>query len=68
MSQEELARAAETDMTQIGGVERGVRNPSYSTLLRIAKALDSSVGAITTLADQRLASKQGSPPPRRPSR
>jgi transcriptional regulator with XRE-family HTH domain len=52
MSQEELADAAGTDLTQVGGVERGVRNPSYSTLLRLAGALRTSVGQLTTLADQ----------------
>ena len=52
MSQEELAEAAGTDLTQVGGVERGVRNPSYTTLLRLATALGTSVGKLTTLADQ----------------
>lgn len=52
MSQEELAEAAGTDLTQVGGVERGVRNPSYTTLLRLATALGTSVGRLTTLADQ----------------
>lgn len=52
MSQEELAEAAGTDLTQVGGVERGVRNPSYTTLLRMATALGTSVGALTTLADR----------------
>ncbi len=52
MSQEELAEAAGTDLTQVGGIERGVRNPSYTTLLRLAGALRTSVGELTTLADQ----------------
>lgn len=52
MSQEELAEAAGTDLTQVGGVERGVRNPSYTTLLRLAGALGSSVGEVTTRADR----------------
>lgn len=52
MSQEELAEAAGTDLTQVGGIERGVRNPSYTTLLRLAAALGTSVGKLTTLADQ----------------
>jgi transcriptional regulator with XRE-family HTH domain len=56
MSQEQLAEAAKTDLTQIGGVERGVRNPSYTTLLRFAAALDTSVGELTTLADRLRAS------------
>jgi transcriptional regulator with XRE-family HTH domain len=52
MSQEALADAAGTDLTQVGGIERGVRNPSYTTLLRLAGALDTSVGELTTLADR----------------
>lgn len=52
MSQEELAEAAGTDLTQVGGIERGVRNPSYTTLLRLSGALGTSVGKLTTLADQ----------------
>jgi transcriptional regulator with XRE-family HTH domain len=52
MSQETLAEAAGTDLTQVGGIERGIRNPSYTTLLRLAAALDTSVGELTTLADR----------------
>jgi transcriptional regulator with XRE-family HTH domain len=52
MSQEELAEAAGTDLTQVGGVERGVRNPSYTTLLRLAGALGTSVGEMATRADR----------------
>lgn len=52
MSQEALADAAGTDLTQIGGIERGVRNPSYTTLLRLATALKTTVGELTTLADE----------------
>jgi len=52
LSQEQLAERAATDLTQVGGVERGVRNPSYTTLVRLAAALETSVGELTTLADQ----------------
>lgn len=52
LSQEQLAEGADTDLTQVGGIERGVRNPSYTTLLRLAGALDTSVGKLTTLADE----------------
>lgn len=52
MSQESLAEAAGTDLTQVGGIERGIRNPSYTTLLRLAVALGTSVGELTTLADR----------------
>jgi transcriptional regulator with XRE-family HTH domain len=53
-SQEQLAEYAGTDLTQVGGIERGVRNPSYTTLLRLADALDTTVGDIATLADELL--------------
>jgi len=52
MSQEQLAEAAGTDLTQVGGIERGVRNPSYTTLLRLAGALETSVGELASLADR----------------
>lgn len=54
LSQEQLAEAAGTDLTQVGGIERGIRNPSYTTLLRLAAALDTTVGEIATLADELL--------------
>jgi transcriptional regulator with XRE-family HTH domain len=52
ISQEQLAERAGTDLTQIGGIERGVRNPSYTTLVRLATALETTVGEVTTLADE----------------
>lgn len=52
LSQEQLAEYAGTDLTQVGGIERGVRNPSYTTLLRLADALETTVGEIATLADE----------------
>lgn len=52
LSQEQLAERAGTDLTQVGGIERGVRNPSYTTLLRLADALETSVGKIATFADE----------------
>jgi transcriptional regulator with XRE-family HTH domain len=49
---EALAEAMGSDLTQLGGVERGTRNATYEYLLRLAKSLDSSVGEMATLADQ----------------
>jgi transcriptional regulator with XRE-family HTH domain len=57
LSQEQLAEGAGTDLTQVGGIERGVRNPSYTTLLRLAGALKTTVGTLTTLADELRANK-----------
>jgi transcriptional regulator with XRE-family HTH domain len=52
LSQEKLAERAETDLSQIGGIERGLRNPSYTTLARLAVALGTTVGTITSHADE----------------
>lgn len=40
MTQERLAFAAELDLTYVGGIERGRRNPSLIAMARIAEALD----------------------------
>jgi len=42
LSQEQLAFAAEIDLTYLGGIERGKRNPSLMVIVRIAAALKSS--------------------------
>ena len=39
LTQEELAFEAEIDLTYVGGIERGKRNPSLLVLARIADAL-----------------------------
>jgi len=39
MTQEELAFEAEIDLTYMGGIERGRRNPSLLIMVRIAEAL-----------------------------
>ena len=39
MTQEQLAFEAEIDLTYMGGIERGRRNPSLLALARIADAL-----------------------------
>lgn len=51
-SQEDLAAAADIHITHLGGLERGVRNPSYTTLLKLAKALRIELGALVSLADE----------------
>jgi transcriptional regulator with XRE-family HTH domain len=51
ITQEEVAKRMEADATQAGGIERGVRNPSFNTLLRLAAALETTVGELTTLAE-----------------
>lgn len=39
ITQEKLAFEAEIDLTYVGGIERGKRNPSLLVLARIANAL-----------------------------
>jgi transcriptional regulator with XRE-family HTH domain len=39
MSQETLANAAGLDRTYVAGIERGERNPSLTSLLRLTEAL-----------------------------
>lgn len=46
LSQEQLAERADLDRTYISGVERGVRNLSLISVVRIAKALKSSASEL----------------------
>ncbi len=39
LTQEELAFEAEIDLTYVGGIERGRRNPSLLVMARISEAL-----------------------------
>lgn len=39
LSQEALAEKADLDSTYISGIERGVRNPSLLSIVRVAEAL-----------------------------
>jgi transcriptional regulator with XRE-family HTH domain len=49
MTQEKLAFEAEIDLTYVGGIERGKRNPSLLVMARIAAAL--SVPLVKLLSD-----------------
>lgn len=46
LTQEALAERCELDSTYISGIERGVRNPSVLSLVRIAKGFNTSVSKI----------------------
>jgi transcriptional regulator with XRE-family HTH domain len=39
LTQEELAFRSKIDLTYMGGIERGVRNPSLLVMARVARAL-----------------------------
>lgn len=43
LTQEQLAFEADLDLTYVGGIERGRRNPSLLVMVRLASALDSQV-------------------------
>lgn len=43
LTQEQLAFEAEIDLTYVGGIERGKRNPSLLVMARIADALSVSL-------------------------
>lgn len=57
MSQERLAHEAGLDRSYVGRVERGEHNPTFMSLVKIARALGSDVAALTA----------GLPPVRRPN-
>lgn len=52
LSQEEFAFEVELDRTYISGIERGDRNPTVATLLRITKALGVTPGALLRTAEK----------------
>lgn len=47
LSQEQLALKAEVDRSYMGGVERGERNVSFLTLVKIANCLDCDIADFT---------------------
>jgi transcriptional regulator with XRE-family HTH domain len=59
ISQEELSATSDIHLTHIGGLERGVRNPSYATLLRLSRALSVKPGELISLADELLGQRKG---------
>jgi transcriptional regulator with XRE-family HTH domain len=50
LTQEQLAFDAKIDLTYVGGIERGRRNPSLLVLTRIASALSVEPAALLNLA------------------
>lgn len=43
LTQEQLAHEAQLDLTYVGGIERGRRNPSLLVMARLAVALKASL-------------------------
>jgi transcriptional regulator with XRE-family HTH domain len=51
LTQEALAERASLDPTYISGIERGVRNPSVLSVVRIAKALGTTTSRLMEKVD-----------------
>ena len=49
MTQERLAFASDLDLTYVGGIERGRRNPSLLVMARIADALDTPLSNLSAV-------------------
>lgn len=51
-TQEDLAHAARATTTSIARIEAGARNPTWSTVKRIAAGLDRTLAEVATLAEE----------------
>lgn len=49
MTQEQLAFEARIDLTYVGGIERGRRNPSLMVMVRLADALEAELKELLKL-------------------
>lgn len=54
ISQEELAHRAGLDRTFVSRIERGVRQPTISSLIRLGQALGVSASELISVVEQRL--------------
>ncbi len=52
LSQEQFAFEAELDRTYVSGIERGVRNPTVATLLRLTKVLGIAPSALLKASEK----------------
>lgn len=57
LSQEALALETEIDRTYISGIERGLRNPSLTLIVKLAAALKTTPAALLTSIGQHRAEK-----------
>lgn len=58
LSQEELAHASGLHPTYVSGIERGHRNPSWTSVGRLCEALEMPLSELARLSE-RLASEDG---------
>lgn len=54
ISQEELAHRADVDRTFVSRLERGIRQPTITTLIQLAKALEVSAAELVGEIEGRL--------------
>ncbi len=47
MSQEDLAHEAGLDRSYVGRIERGEHNPTFSVLVKLCRAMNCDVAALT---------------------
>jgi transcriptional regulator with XRE-family HTH domain len=52
LSQENLGFEAELDRTYVSGIERGVRNPTLTTIWKLAEALESTPSRLLKAAEE----------------
>jgi transcriptional regulator with XRE-family HTH domain len=52
LSQEKFAFEVELDRTYVSGIERGVRNPTVKTILRLTKVLGVAPSALLRAAEK----------------
>lgn len=65
ISQEKLAATSGLDRTYISLLERGLRQPSLSTIFVLAKALGRSPSALISDVEARVSAKDLTPPQKR---
>lgn len=53
LSQEQFAFEVELDRTYVSGIERGVRNPTLATLLRLTRILKVAPSTLLRAAERR---------------
>jgi transcriptional regulator with XRE-family HTH domain len=53
LSQENLAAAAGIDRAYMGGIERGLRNPSLTMIARVAQGLRMSMSEVMKAVERR---------------
>lgn len=52
VKQEALAATLDMDIKQLGSYVRGQGNPTYTTILRISRALEIEAGRLIAIADE----------------